>query len=107
MSLVRPFAPQFGSNQVVVLAAATPQIKSVTRTCQVLRVYNSGAGDLYVRPYWSQTNPAPVASAVDYAVPPGADRLITIGELDTVSLYSLAGTTAQIMTGDNGVGGVG
>lgn len=103
MSSPRPFAPQFGSGQVVVLAAATPQSKSVDRVRQVLRVCNQGAGDLYVRAYWSQTTPAPVASTADFYVAPGQDRLVTIGEMDTVSLLSVAGTTAQIMTGDGGV----
>lgn len=104
MSSARPFAPQFGSNQVVVLAAATPQAKNITADSQVLRVINAGAGDLYVKAYSSQTTPVPVASAADYKVLVGTDRLITVGdEIDRVSLFSAAGTTAEIMTGDGGI----
>lgn len=101
--LPRPFSPQFGSNQILTLAAATPQPVSVTPDSTTLYVYNSGTGDLYVAAYSSKAA-AYVASNKDFRVPPGASRLIYIGDvLDRVSAFSVAGTTAEIMTGDGGI----
>lgn len=100
----RPFAPQFGSNQVVALVAATPQIKNIPGDASVLQIVNAGAGDLYVRPYSSATVPAPVASALDFPVRPGTWRLIFVGDVpDRISLFSAAGTTAELMQGDGGI----
>lgn len=103
MSLARPFSPQWGSNQVSVLAAAGTAALSVTKDSTTLLVYNSGAGDLYVAAYSSQAI-AYVASAKDYPVPPGQSKVVYIGDvMDRVSLFSTAGTTGQVMTGDGGV----
>lgn len=100
----RPFSPQFGSNQSSVLGAAGNAALSVTRDCTTLYLYNSGAGDLYVAAYSSLASPAYVASAKDYPVPPGQTRIIFIGEVnDRVSVFSTAGTTAQVMAGDGGI----
>lgn len=101
--LPRPFSPQFGSNQVSVLGAAGNAALVVTADSTTLYVYNSGAGDLYVAGY-SSKSAVYVASNKDYAVPPGATRIIYIGDvLDRVSVFSTAGTTAQVMTGDGGI----
>lgn len=104
MAEPRPFAPQFGANQIVVLVAATPQAKNITADSQVLRVLNVGAGDCYVKGYSSATVPAPVASTTDYRVSAGQDKLITVGDvIDRVSLFSVAGTTVEIIPGDGGI----
>jgi hypothetical protein len=102
--MLHPFAPQFGSTQQAVLGASGTSIKNIPGDCQVLRVLNVGAGDLYVRPYSSLQAVPPVASAVDYRVLPSTDRLIYVGDaMDRVSLFSIAGTTAEIMQGDGGI----
>lgn len=100
----RPFSPQFSSNQISTLAAAGTAALSVTRDCTTINVYNSGAGDLYVAAYSSLASPAYVASNKDYPIPPGQSRIIFIGEVnDRVSIFSTAGTTAQVMAGDGGM----
>lgn len=99
----RPFCPQYGSNLTRAIGAAANVAISISPDSSTLHVYNSGAGDLYVRAYSSLAAVA-VASAQDFPVPPGQTRLIFIGDvLDRASLFSIAGTTAQVMSGTGGV----
>lgn len=100
----RPFSPQFSSNQISTLTAATAAALTVTRDCTTITVYNSGTGDLYVAAYDSRALTPYVASNKDYPVPPGQTRVIFIGEVnDRVSVFSTAGTTSQVMAGDGGM----
>lgn len=101
--MTNPFGPQYGSNQVVALAAATPQAKTINADSKCLRVVNSGAGDLYVRMYSSLATAA-IASAIDCPVLPSTAIVLRKDDAhDRVSLFSAAGTTAQIMTGEGSV----
>lgn len=100
----RAFAPHYGTNQVVVLAAATPQIKSIEGADTTVRVINAAAGDLYFRTYSSQQGNAPVADATCMKVLAGTERYVYADYTqDRISLYSLAGTTAEVMTGTGAV----
>lgn len=99
----RPFSPQFGSNQISVLGALGTAQLSVTQDSTTVRIVNSGTGDVYVAA-WSSKNPTYVASAKDYRVSAGIDRVIYVGDInDRIALFSVAGTTAEVMTGDGGV----
>lgn len=103
MSIPRPFSPQFGSNQISTLGAAGTAALSVTADSTTLYVANTGSGDLYVAAYSSKAL-AYVASNKDYFVPAGQTRYIFIGDvLDRVSVFSTAGTTYQVMTGDGAI----
>lgn len=103
MSLPRPFAPQNGSNQTSVLGVAGNAALSVTPDSSTLRIVNSGANACYVAPYSSKAT-AYVATATDYPVLPGTDKVIFIGDVnDRVSVFSPLGTTVQVQTGDGGV----
>lgn len=110
--MTRPFNPAFGSNQKITLAPATEQHLRIDKNAETLRVMNTGAtNELYVRTYASGTNPgtalpAPstLASATDYRVSPGTEKLIAFDyNHDGLSLISTAGTTAEFMTGTGGV----
>lgn len=100
----RAFAPHYGSNQVMTLAAATPQVKNIEPADTTVRVVNAGAGDLYVRTYSSQQGAAPVADNSCFKILPSSERYIYADYTqDKISLYSLAGTTAEVMTGTGAV----
>lgn len=111
--MIRPFCPAFGSNQKITLAAATEQHLRIDKNAETLRIVNTGAtNELYVRTYASGTNPptalpapATLASATDYRVGPGQDKLITYDhQHDGISLISTVGTTVEFMTGTGGIG---
>lgn len=110
--MTKPFNPAYGSNQKITLAAATEQHLRIDKNAETLRVLNTGAtNELYLRTYASGTNPgtalpapATPASAIDYRVSPGSERLISFDHNhDGLSLISTAGTTVEFMTGTGGV----
>lgn len=107
----KPFAPSFGSNVLLTLAAATEQHFAIDRTAGSLRVTNTGATNpLYFRTYYSGSTTRPIAapttlaSTADCRVDPGKSLLINFDNShDGISLISAAGTTAEFMTGAGGV----
>lgn len=108
----RPFNPAYGSNQKITLVAVTEQHLRINKDAETLRIVNTGAtNELYFRTYASGTNPgtalpapATLASAVDYRLGPGQDKLIAFDyNHDGLSLFSTAGTTVEFMTGTGGV----
>lgn len=103
--LPRPFNPHYGSNTQLVLVAATPQARNLEAQDGVVRVVNASGGALmYFRTYSSLDVVAPVASAIDYPVLPGMAVLVSKDQAhDRISLFSTAGTTCDVMTGNGGV----
>lgn len=103
--LPRPFNPHYGSNSQHTLVAATPQTRALEAQDASVRVVNAVGGALmYFRTYSSKDNPAPVASAIDYPVLPGMASVVNKDQShDLISLFSAAGTTCDVMTGNSGV----
>lgn len=101
--IIKPFNPKWGSNQVVTAGVAA--LISIDATCETVRVTNSGSTNKgYVRTYDSKnTGTPPVASAVDLVVLPNMATTFTKDlSHDTLSYFSAAGTTLEIMTGTGG-----
>lgn len=117
MTMIRPFNPAYGSNQLATLAAGVEQHFRIDKSCETLRVVNSGATNpLYFKTYNSGTTsgtpPAPnaltppqaLASTADCRVGPGATQLVgTCYYHDAISIISAAGTTVEFMTGTAGI----
>lgn len=105
--IVKPFNPKWGSNQVV-SATSPAALITIDGSNESVRVYNSGATNKgYVRIYRAADYAgisAPVASAADYPIGPNMASVITkaVGD-DTLSYFSAAGTTLEVMTGSEGV----
>lgn len=98
----KAFTPHYGSNVPFTLGAAGTAIINVQSQDQSIRIVNTGSGDLYVAAYYSTAIPY-VASNKDMRVLPGMASVINIGNADRASVYSLAGTTGEVMGGNNGV----
>lgn len=98
MTIKQPFAPHYGSNQS--LAAGSPATAvSISHQAKQMRVVNTGANIGFFRTYDS-TGGAPAATAADYPVPPGAGAIVSKIGHNAISVFSPAGTTLQVMTGE-------
>ena len=102
--LERPFCPHYGTNQLGTLAALGNVVKNLVATDTTARVLNTGSGDLYIRTYNSLASPAPVADNTCARISAGqALNIYADNTQDRMSLYSLAGTTFEVMTGVGGL----
>ena len=105
--MTQPFAPAFGSNQVVTAAAATAAV-TIDKNASRLRVANTGANKGYFRTFNSAAAAALAsvgqATTADMVVPAGSGSTITKDQdHDRLAYISAAGTTLEIMTGNGGV----
>lgn len=101
MSLQQPFAPVYGTNQVITPAAASATV-TLTATgvnSTQLRVVNTGAAIGYFRTDVAANSP--VATTADVPVPAGMSTTITKPyKHDTIATISATGTTFQVMAGE-------
>ncbi|WP_443700167.1 hypothetical protein [Pseudomonas sp.] len=101
MTAYASFAPHQGSNQLVTLVAATPQILTITAQDKSIRIANAGANPVHFRTYDSTITPAPVASSADCPVLAGMASTFTKAmSHDRVAIFSTAGTTVNVCTGE-------
>lgn len=103
---LRPFCPDYGSNQVVAPAAASANSAINTSSFQV-RVVNSGAAIGYFRTYSSVaavTTPALAsATTADCPVLPNTSIIVSKDQQhDRIAYISATGTTFQVQTGGGG-----
>ena len=90
------------------MVAGAAALITIDPNNESVRIYNSGATNKgYVRTYKASEFvglTAPVATAADFPIGPNMASVITkaIGD-DTLSYFSAAGTTLEIMTGSGGV----
>ncbi len=100
MSATQPFSPHQGSNQAFTIAAAGNQAVTIDGGDRSLRIANAGANPVHFRTY-SSSGAAAVATAADCPVLPNMASTFTkqIGH-DRVSLFSTAGTTVHLCTGE-------
>jgi hypothetical protein len=96
----QPFAPKYGSNQVV-SAGAAALIISIDADNKQIQVVNTGSNKGYVQTYSSLTTPAPEATVADCPVA-AAGRVVLTKPMDhdRLSYISASGTTLEIMTGE-------
>jgi len=99
-----PFAPHFGSNQVITPAASSAAVNINADDKQVL-VINTGANIGYFRTFSlleaADKAAAGVATTADVPLPAGQSRIITKGVgHNRMATISAAGTTFQVMTGE-------
>lgn len=102
MSAIQPFSPHQGSNQAFTLAAAGSQVVIVDSNDKSLRIANAGSNTVHFRTYSSTAGgAAPVATAADCPVLPNMASTFTkpMGH-DRVSLFSTAGSTVHLCTGE-------
>jgi hypothetical protein len=99
MTIKQPFAPHYGSNQVLA-AGATATAASISHQAKQMRVVNTGANKAYFRTYDSGNTPVPVASVADYCVPPGLAATVSKIGHNAISIISATGTTLEVMTGE-------
>lgn len=101
MSATQPFSPHQGTNQAFTIAAAGTQAVNVTPEDRNLRIANAGANPVHVRTYSSKEVPLPVATAADCPVLANMASTFTKPmSHDRVSLFSTAGTTVHVCTGE-------
>jgi len=99
MTIKQPFAPHYGSNQA--LAAGSPATAaSISHQAKQMRVVNTGANIGFFRTYDTSAGTAPQASAADYPVPSGTGAIVSKIGHNAISVFSPAGTTLQVMTGE-------
>jgi hypothetical protein len=96
MSVLQPFNPKYGSGQNVAPAAASAPI-TIGKGEKQVRLVNTGAAECYVRLGVAGV----VATAADYLVRPGAEKVITKEQdHDTLAHISATGTTLNVMVGE-------
>lgn len=101
MSALIPFTPKPGSNQFFTLAAAGTQVVSIEETNNSIRFANSGANPVHFRTYSSKDPTPPVASVADCVVLANFAGVFTKSlRHDRVSIFSTAGTTVHVCTGE-------
>jgi len=95
---MRPFSPQYKSNQN--LSAADPAaVAIINDSCDQVRVVNYGSNVVYVCTY-NSAGTIVVADATDLPVFGGQATTFTKSLSDNrISYYSPAGTTLSVMTG--------
>lgn len=99
MTIKQPFYPHYGSNQVVLPAAASATI-TIDADNKQLRVVNNGANIGYFRTF-SSLSGALSATTADCPIASGKDIVITKDSThDRLAYISAAGTTFQVMTGE-------
>lgn len=99
MTIKQPFAPQYGSNQVLTAGAASAKV-GINKESKQVRVVNTGANKGYFRIYDS-SNGVQSATTADCPVAAGAAVTVTKGgNQDTIAYISAAGTTLEVMTGE-------
>ena len=99
MSIKRPFAPHYGTNQVVSLAAGVAQSITLSNSDIAVNIANSGNAVLYAR----LSNAATTATTADFPVLPNQrERIEKMQDFTTLSLFSPVGTTVNVMTGQGG-----
>jgi len=99
MTIKQPFAPHYGSNQVLAAAAAASAV-AISHQAKQMRVVNTGANKAYFRTYDSGSAPIPAASTADYCVPPGLAATVSKIGHNAISVISAGGTTLEVMTGE-------
>lgn len=100
MTIRQPFMPKYGSNQVIVAAAATAARVLIAGGNKQIRFLNPGADIVYVRTYSSATG---VQSATTADFPVGVNQAVTLTkdeQHDTLTYFSTAGTTFHAMPGE-------
>lgn len=96
MAAFQPFNPKYTSGQTVAPAAASASI-TVGKGEKNVRLVNDGAANCYVRLGIAGV----VATAADYLLRPGADKVITKEQdHDTLAHISATGTTLNVMVGE-------
>lgn len=99
MTAKQPFNPQYGSNQVLTVAAASASATLSTGSKQA-RVLNSGANKGYFRIYNSKGG-AQNATIADCPVVSGMATTVTKSQDDdSIAYLSASGTTFEVMTGE-------
>lgn len=96
---MKPFCPQYGSNQIVAPGAGSASV-TINPTCQTVRLLNTGANICYVR----IGEGAQTASTADVPVRAASEVILRKGYGDnTLAHISAAGTTLHVQTGNGGV----
>lgn len=96
MTAVVPFNPAYTQGQVVAPAAGAASI-TIGKGAKSLCLSNIGANVCYVRVGGSTV----VATTADYAVPAGAQLVVSkFQDDDTLSHISAAGTTLHVIPGE-------
>lgn len=94
------FVPKYGSG-IAVSPGASSAASVIDGDNWQVRIVNTGSNIAFVRTYSSKTSPEPVATAADYAIPPGMASIVSKAwGHDKIAYLSPAGTTLQIMTGE-------
>ena len=102
MTIRAPFAPHFGTNQVVSPAAASASI-AIGDGNKSVRICNTGANIGYFR-IGRAADGAVAATTADCPVPAG--QTLIVGkphDHDTLAYISASGTTFQVMSGEGGL----
>lgn len=99
MSVIQPFAPRYGSNQVLT-ANSSSQIATLKTGNKQLRVVNTGAAKGYFRVF-KIADGAQSATVADCPVDTGKEKVVTIDQdYDGFSYISATGTTLEVMPGE-------
>ena len=96
--MIKPFCPQYKSNQNVSATSPAAYI-TINRDSDQIRIVNSGSNVAYICTYDS-AGTVQVAAATDFAIFPNQTSTISKSEYhDRLSYFSAAGATLSIMTG--------
>lgn len=101
MTAKQPFAPTYGSNQVLT-ANSSSQTATIGTGNKQIRVVNSGSNKAYFKTYNSQGGTvSKTASTTDVCVLAGGAFTGTINaDHDKLAYISASGTTLEVMTGE-------
>lgn len=99
MSVLSPFNPQYGSNQVLTPSASSATV-AINKACKQVRILNTGANIAYVRVYDNSAG-TQAATTADCPIAAGMSTTLTKDEAhNALAHISAAGTTLQVMTGE-------
>lgn len=102
MSVLAPFKPHFGTNQVLTPAAASAAV-TIGFGDKSIRICNSGAAVGYFRTGIAADGTV-TATTADVPVLPGESLVIEKPQdHDTLAHISATGTTFQVMSGEGGI----
>lgn len=99
MTIKQPFCPQYGSNKVLAVGAASASA-GITPDCKQVRVVNTGANKGYFRAYNSNDG-VQNATVADCPVATGMATTVTKDSThNAIAFISAGGTTFEVMTGE-------
>lgn len=101
MTAKQPFAPTYGSNQVLTSSSSSASV-AITPGNKQLRVVNTGSNKAYFKTYNSQGGAvSKTASTADCCVAAGMATTVTVNaDHDKLAHISANGTTLEVMEGE-------